>query len=81
MVVASGQHTLPYGKRNLLQLGPVQLLDGGVKSIAVDVHDGLRQVPAKLELGDIRAGTAKIMREVCPLKLSLPGEDSVDLLG
>lgn len=67
------------GKRNLLQLRPIQLLNRREKRIAVDMHHALRQVPPRLELRQQRVGVARRPRDLVLVQLGLALEDALDL--
>lgn len=67
------------GKRDLPQLRPIQLLNRRKKSVAVDVHNTLRQVPPRLELRQQRVGVARRPRDLVLVQLGLAPEDAIDL--
>ena len=59
----------------------IQLLHGCIESIAIDVNNGLGEIPGELELGDVFISTAKIRCEINTFKLPLPSQDLVYLVG
>jgi hypothetical protein len=81
MIIAGCQHALAHSHRHISQLGPVELFDGGVEGVAVDVDYGLREVAGELELGYVFICAAQVVGEIELFELSFAGENACYLLG
>lgn len=80
-IITSGQHTTTDGEGNILQLRAIELFDGGIEGIAINVHDALSQVTRSLKLGNELIGSSRFATEVEFVEASLLGQDLLDLLG
>ena len=81
MVIAGCQNTFPNGHRDVLEFGPIELFDGSIESIAVNVHDILREISCQLQLGNIIIGATQVRSKINAFELSLPSEDALNFLG
>ncbi|PNY24878.1 hypothetical protein TCAP_05154 [Tolypocladium capitatum] len=70
-IIASRQDTAPDRKWLVFELRSFQLLYSGIKGIAVDVDDVLREVPRYFELSDQAVCVSKVDREILPIQLPL----------
>lgn len=79
------RQSLPFADRegHVLEVGIVQLLDGGVEGVAVNVHESLRQVALALELCDVVVRPFHLFLQAAldldALQLPLLGQEAVDL--
>lgn len=75
LIVAGCENTATHGEGEVLQFWGVQLLDGGIESIAVKVHNVLRQIARDFELTKQVICSPKLAREIHCLEAALLGKN------
>jgi hypothetical protein len=80
MIVACCQDAFANSEWYVFEFRSIQFFYCGVVGIAIDVHDGLREVSTEFELGNIFVGFSEVVGGICFEELGFAREDPSDFL-